>query len=87
MTYSGMAIATLPSAQNVFTSEFGMGSGGSRSLWPPGKTGRFFYALTPVAFADRSCPIALDRSAPCIDLLRTNSLRLYGQVARAISTG
>jgi hypothetical protein len=42
VTYSGMAIATLPSAQNVFTSEFGMGSGGSRSLWPPGKTGRFF---------------------------------------------
>ena len=40
MTYSGMAIATLPSAQNVFTSEFGMGSGGSRSLLPPGKTGK-----------------------------------------------
>ena len=37
MTYSHMAEATLPSAQNVFTSEFGMGSGGSRSLWPPGK--------------------------------------------------
>ena len=29
--------STLPSAQNVFTSEFEMGSGGSRSLWPPGK--------------------------------------------------
>ena len=27
----------LPSALSVFTSEFGMGSGGSRSLWPPGK--------------------------------------------------
>lgn len=27
----------LSSALNVFTSEFGMGSGGSRSLWPPGK--------------------------------------------------
>jgi hypothetical protein len=28
---------TRPSALSVFTSEFGMGSGGSRSLWPPGK--------------------------------------------------
>ncbi len=28
---------TLSSAQSVFTSEFGMGSGGTRSLWPPGK--------------------------------------------------
>ncbi len=28
---------TLSSALNSFTSEFGMGSGGSRSLWPPGK--------------------------------------------------
>ena len=28
---------TLPSALNVFTSEFEMGSGGSRSLLPPGK--------------------------------------------------
>ena len=27
----------LPSALSGFTSEFGMGSGGSRSLWPPGK--------------------------------------------------
>ena len=42
MTYSGMATATLPSAQSIFTSEFEMGSGGSCSLWPPGKTGRFF---------------------------------------------
>ena len=42
VTYSSVAKATLPSALNVFTSEFGMGSGGSRSLWPPGETGRFF---------------------------------------------
>ena len=28
---------TLPSALKRFTSEFGMGSGGSTSLWPPGK--------------------------------------------------
>jgi hypothetical protein len=37
VTYSHMAKATLPSAQDVFTSEFGMGSGGSRPLMPSGK--------------------------------------------------
>ncbi len=29
---------TLSSALSVFTSEFGMGSGGTRSLWPPGNS-------------------------------------------------
>ena len=28
---------TLPSALRRFTSEFGMGSGGTTALWPPGK--------------------------------------------------
>ena len=28
---------TLPSALRRFTSEFGMGSGGTAALWPPGK--------------------------------------------------
>src|SRR5690606_25780301 len=37
VTYSRMGKPTLPSALDVFTSEFGMGSGGSRPLWPPGK--------------------------------------------------
>ena len=37
VSYFRMAAATLSSALNVFTSEFEMGSGGSRSLWPPGK--------------------------------------------------
>src|SRR5690606_21917856 len=37
MTYSCMAWATLPVAQLRFTSEFGMGSGGSTALWSPGK--------------------------------------------------
>jgi len=32
MTYSHMANATLPSARMRFTSEFGMGSGGSTQL-------------------------------------------------------
>lgn len=37
MTYFHMAIATLSSALSSFTSEFEMGSGGSRSLLSPGK--------------------------------------------------
>ncbi len=37
MTYSRMGHATLPSAQVRFTSEFGMGSGGSGPLWSSGK--------------------------------------------------
>ncbi len=35
--YSRMAYATLPSSQLRFTSEFGMDSGGSTALLPPGK--------------------------------------------------
>ncbi len=38
VTYSRMANATLPSARVRFTSEFGMGSGGTTPLWPPRKT-------------------------------------------------
>ena len=37
VSYSRMANATLPSALPRFTSEFGMGSGGSTALSPPGK--------------------------------------------------
>ena len=40
---------TLPSALRRFTSEFGMGSGGTTALKPPGKswcTKRIFYAMT-----------------------------------------
>ena len=51
MTYSHMAKATLPLAQSIFTSEFGMGSGGSCSLMPSGKKGIRKFCLTPVAFA------------------------------------
>ena len=40
MTYFHMANATLSSALSSFTSEFGMGSGGSHSLWSPGNSGR-----------------------------------------------
>ena len=37
MTYFHMNNATLSSALNRFTSEFGMGSGGSNLLWSPSK--------------------------------------------------
>ncbi len=37
---------TLPSALRRFTSEFGMGSGGTTALSPPGK----FFVLCPVSF-------------------------------------
>ena len=37
MTYSHMGPPTLPSAQLHFTSEFGMGSGGSTMLLLPAK--------------------------------------------------
>ena len=36
-TYSHMGSPTLPSAMALFTSEFGMGSGGSTPLWPSSK--------------------------------------------------
>ena len=38
MTYSRMGDATLPSAMQRFTSEFGKGSGGSTALLSSGKT-------------------------------------------------
>ena len=38
MTYFRMGTPTLSSAMTRFTSEFGMGSGGSMSLWPPGNS-------------------------------------------------
>ncbi len=37
MTYFHMGSPTLSSALSSFTSEFEMDSGGSRSLWSPGK--------------------------------------------------
>ena len=37
VAYSHMANATLPSALQRFTSVFGMGTGGSTALSPPGK--------------------------------------------------
>ena len=82
MTYSHMAEATLPSAQNVFTSEFGMGSGGSRSLMPSGKK-------VPDSFAFDACRVRQSESNHAVHstIERSNRLRLYGRASRAISTG
>ena len=45
VNYSRIANATLPSSQLRFTSEFGMGSGGSTALLPPGKNGLSVFNL------------------------------------------
>ena len=46
VTYFHMGTPTLSSALSGFTSEFEMGSGGSRLLWPPGKTGCLLVVIT-----------------------------------------
>ena len=79
VTYSHMAKATLPSAQNVFTSEFGMGSGGSRPLLPPGKP-------VCVSHQDDRHAIWDDPSRRSVASTQTVWV-LYGQASRAISTG
>ena len=75
---------TLPSALNVFTSEFGMGSGGSRSLLPPGKL--------VGASSQRSSMFNHNSEKVLMQVSHTyvapkNTLVLYGQASRAISTG
>ena len=64
---------TLPSALSVFTSEFEKGSGGSHSLLPPEN----WFAFSNLDISD------IKLSHTC----RTSALVLYGQAARAISTG
>ena len=65
-----------------------MGSGGSRSLLPPGETGEIF--------CFDACRVRQRRPESQPDVIssmhrpqrqQTNALRLYGQVSRAISTG
>ena len=51
MTYSHMGTPTLPSALNRFTTEFGMGSGGTNSLCSSGK---LFAALSIVYVSKQS---------------------------------
>jgi hypothetical protein len=54
VTYFHMGNPTLSSAQSRFTTEFGMGSGGTGSLWPPGINGSFGKSGRKL----RPCPIA-----------------------------
>jgi hypothetical protein len=49
VSYSHMANATLPSALQRFTSVFGMGTGGSIALLPPGIFGSLTANLLPVS--------------------------------------
>ena len=58
MTYSHMGPPTLPSAQLHFTSEFGMGSGGSTTLLSLGET--FIYLLLEQVNAIRKASIYLN---------------------------
>lgn len=82
----------LSSALNVFTSEFGMGSGGSRSLWPPGKP----FAERGIRLSTNAAPphLAVVKSAGYVacHIPRSPGLNqadrvLYGQASRSISTG
>src|SRR5690606_38200862 len=82
MTYSCMAGATLPLAQLRFTSEFGMGSGGSTALWSPGKGWR----VARVRAASHG--VGSSEVWACWTCRKVQgALRLYGQAARIISTG
>ena len=72
---------TLPSAMTRFTAEFGMGSGGSTSLWSPGN----WFALRQVG--RRVIAGVVGISDAVFAACRRRSFGLYGQAARAISTG
>jgi hypothetical protein len=86
VSYFRMAAATLSSALSVFTSEFEMGSGGSRSLWPPGKL------VKPSARAISRADNLIRKTAKALGLLlllyhTQIAWVLYGQASRSISTG
>ena len=81
MTYSHMGNATLPSALVCFTSEFGMGSGGSRPLWSSGKTDDHWGTRWNVML------ISFERGFRVALRYPQLSWVLYSQAARAISTG
>ena len=69
---------TLSSARSVFTSEFGMGSGGTRSLWSPES---WPFLLIPVY---TGMTIKVYRT--CTSVIKTTWV-LYDQASRSISTG
>ena len=70
---------TLSSALCVFTSEFGMGSGGTRTLWPPGKLAAWTKNHPDELGSDKDGATEL----PAYQ----SSWVLYDQASRAISTG
>ena len=94
-----MANATLPSAQVRFTSEFGMGSGGSTPLLPPGKPVEKMgsVSVSDIAPGIKRQKLTLTPFLLSEDLVKNGIvskgvlwqrfLVLYDQAARAISTG
>ena len=68
----------LSSALSVFTSEFEMDSGGSHSLWPPGKlAGRSLSCPTKFCSSDITKP-----HIPLINLLGCYMIKPHGQLVR-----
>ena len=77
---------TLSSALSVFTTEFEMDSGGSRSLWPPGKLfGQTLFWARPNSRKNVSGRVSHLRPSSLTQ--RQTAWVLYGQAARSISTG
>src|SRR5690606_38476020 len=78
---------TLPSARARFTSEFGMGSGGSTQLLSPGRGWRVAVGGCRRAHALMGWNVAR-LGANVTDASQVQGhLRLYGQATRIISTG
>ena len=75
---------TLSSALSVFTSEFGKGSGGSRSLWPPGNSFTAASLSRCGGIRERSRAKGMLQG---LEPAHPAFWVLYGQAARAISTG
>ncbi len=78
--------STLSSARGGFTSEVGMGSGGSRPPWPPGNSAgaRRPAGAAPLAGGSCSGNAHIVGSAPARPRA---GWALYGQASRAISAG
>ena len=66
VSYSHMAIATLSSALCRFTSVFGMGTGGSNTLWPPGKLAD--KAALWAASSNWVCSQSCDACSQCLQI-------------------
>ena len=85
--------ATLSSALSGFTSEVGMGSGGTRSLWSPGKSVVDRPGFVPgfhrtgSGYRFAAGPYWKIVHARMSLLPMQNAWVLYGQASRAISTG